>query len=104
MRTPATRAHTHTHSRVVHSLLQRARVCWSVMEDLRRARALLSRALELDPQDADAHVFLAMLEMDDTGDAVRATSLLQRALEIDASHALAHQAYRDIVLSSVHGG
>jgi hypothetical protein len=45
-----------------------------------------------------------MLEVDDTGDLVLATSHLQRALEIDASHALAREAYRDILLSSVHGG
>jgi hypothetical protein len=47
---------------------------------------------------------MAMLEADDTGDLVLATSHLQRALEIDASHALAREAYRDILLSSVHGG
>ena len=47
---------------------------------------------------------MAMLEVDDTGDLVLATSHLQRALEIDASHALAREAYRDILLSSVHGG
>jgi eukaryotic-like serine/threonine-protein kinase len=66
-------------------------------ESVRRGRALLQRALELDGTLADAHASLGLLALNSDWDWAVADREFKRAIELDPNYATAHQWYGEFL-------
>jgi TolB-like protein/DNA-binding winged helix-turn-helix (wHTH) protein/lipoprotein NlpI len=66
-----------------------------------KARAAANRALEIDPNLADAHVALAVIAQNYDWDWRKAEAEYKRAIELDPNHATAHHWYAEFL--SFHG-
>jgi adenylate cyclase len=78
------------HSALANTLITLAGITIAPADAFPRARALVNRALELDPQSADAHTARGNLALQSERDWVLAEREFERAIALNPSHAVAH--------------
>jgi DNA-binding winged helix-turn-helix (wHTH) protein/TolB-like protein/tetratricopeptide (TPR) repeat protein len=66
-------------------------------DSIPKAKAAALRAIELDPDLAEAHASLGAIIADNEGDAAAAEREFLRALELDPNYAAAHQWYAELL-------
>jgi DNA-binding winged helix-turn-helix (wHTH) protein/TolB-like protein len=68
-------------------------------DSIPKAKAAALRAIELDPDLAEAHASLGAIIADNEGDAAAAEREFLRAIELDPNYASAHQWYAELLAS-----